>query len=457
MSRASAAASSTLSRRMRSRSSHSSPSSKRSARGACRRSTEVCGYARRAGLLVIADGKRGDIGSTARAYAEAYLEGDPAARRRAHRQSVARARRGRAVPRRPFAAAAPASSCSSTPRMPAATCRTSCSGRTSDVAPRRRPGRRMGRGFDGEVGLSSVGAVVGATHPRAVAEARRLMPRTILLLPGVGAQGGAVADLGRAFQSGPASALVAASRSVIYAFREIGRATSGRRRAPRRRGSSARSGPPPAGSAHDDWRRYVAPGRVSARRDDRRRPDPRRHERRRHSRAGRRRTTTTADTHDRRRRRRFYTVRAGDTFAVIARKTGVPVATIARLNPKVDVDLAPHRREDPHPSEAAPRSLVALLARPPVAASLPPLRRRCTRAPGSSRTRAPARCSLARTPHEPPDRLDHEADDRARRARAPLAQRRRRRRPARGRGRRVERRPRPGRASSPCATWSRRR
>ena len=37
---------------------------------------EVCVYARRAGLLVIADGKRGDIGSTARAYAEAYLEGD---------------------------------------------------------------------------------------------------------------------------------------------------------------------------------------------------------------------------------------------------------------------------------------------------------------------------------------------------------------------------------------------
>jgi len=37
---------------------------------------EVCRYARRAGLLVIADGKRGDIGSTARAYAAAYVEGD---------------------------------------------------------------------------------------------------------------------------------------------------------------------------------------------------------------------------------------------------------------------------------------------------------------------------------------------------------------------------------------------
>src|SRR6476660_530775 len=37
---------------------------------------EVCDYAHRAGLLVIADGKRGDVGSTARAYAAAYLEGD---------------------------------------------------------------------------------------------------------------------------------------------------------------------------------------------------------------------------------------------------------------------------------------------------------------------------------------------------------------------------------------------
>ena len=39
-----------------------------------RRSRDVCAYARTAGLLVIADGKRGDIGSTARAYAAAYLE-----------------------------------------------------------------------------------------------------------------------------------------------------------------------------------------------------------------------------------------------------------------------------------------------------------------------------------------------------------------------------------------------
>ena len=74
----------------------------------------------------------------------------------------------------------------------------------------------------GEVGLSSVGAVVGATHPREVAEARRLMPQAVMLLPGVGAQGAQVSDLARAFQSGPASAIVNASRSVNYAFREAG-------------------------------------------------------------------------------------------------------------------------------------------------------------------------------------------------------------------------------------------
>ncbi len=76
----------------------------------------------------------------------------------------------------------------------------------------------------GECGLSAVGAVVGATHPRAVSEARKLMPqRDHAPCPGVGAQGGGkAADLARAFTSGPASALVSASRSVIYASRETG-------------------------------------------------------------------------------------------------------------------------------------------------------------------------------------------------------------------------------------------
>ena len=121
----------------------------------------------------------------------------------------------------------------------------------------------LGEELVGERGLSSVGAVIGATHPRAVGEARRLLPQAILLLPGVGAQGATPADLARAFTSGPASALVNASRSVIYAFRngqEDWRAPP----RPKPPGCGGRSGPSPAGSrwsAAGDGRRtrYGAP------------------------------------------------------------------------------------------------------------------------------------------------------------------------------------------------------
>jgi orotidine-5'-phosphate decarboxylase len=78
-----------------------------------------------------------------------------------------------------------------------------------------------GEDIVGAGGLSAVGAVVGATFPREVAEARRLLPQSVLLLPGVGEQGGKPSELSPAFTSGPASALVSASRSIIYAFRNV--------------------------------------------------------------------------------------------------------------------------------------------------------------------------------------------------------------------------------------------
>jgi len=183
---------------------------------------QVCRYARRAGLIVVADGKRGDIGSTARAYATAYLEGGDAladaltVNPYLGRESV-----------EPYLAAARRDGAGIFTLV-----KTSNAGADiQDV--QLRDGRPMwqhvaqsvaewGEDLVGETGLSSVGAVVGATHPREVADARRLMPQAILLLPGVGAQGASVADLSRAFQSGPASAIVNASRSVNYAFREAG-------------------------------------------------------------------------------------------------------------------------------------------------------------------------------------------------------------------------------------------
>jgi len=183
---------------------------------------QVCAYARRAELLVIADGKRGDIGSTARAYADAYLEGNPP---RADALTVNPWLGGDAV--EPFLGAVRRGSVGIFVVV-----RTSNAGGDLQNATLS-DGRPMwhhvaalvdewGEGTEGDVGLASVGAVVGATHPRAVAEARRLMPRAVLLLPGVGAQGASVGELTRAFQSGPASALVSASRSVNYAFRETG-------------------------------------------------------------------------------------------------------------------------------------------------------------------------------------------------------------------------------------------
>jgi orotidine-5'-phosphate decarboxylase len=62
-----------------------------------------------------------------------------------------------------------------------------------------------------------MGAVVGATEPAYLVRLRGLMPRSIFLVPGVGAQGGSPEALGPAFSGDPASALVAASRSIADA------------------------------------------------------------------------------------------------------------------------------------------------------------------------------------------------------------------------------------------------
>ena len=184
----------------------------------------VSRHAREAGLLVIADAKRGDIGSTARAYATAFLEprdGEPPL--------------SDAVTLNPYLGQD-----SLDPFF--AACRRDGAGlfilvRTSNAGAAElqdailADGRPVwkhvaalvdawGEDLVGSRGLSSVGAVVGATVPRIVGEARREMPRAIILLPGVGAQGATPADVARAFTSGPSSALVNASRSVIYAYRD---------------------------------------------------------------------------------------------------------------------------------------------------------------------------------------------------------------------------------------------
>jgi orotidine-5'-phosphate decarboxylase len=70
----------------------------------------------------------------------------------------------------------------------------------------------------GRLGLSDVGAVTGATAPDRLAALRESMPQAVFLLPGVGAQGGRVEDLAPAFAPGPAGGLIAVSRGLVYAY-----------------------------------------------------------------------------------------------------------------------------------------------------------------------------------------------------------------------------------------------
>jgi orotidine-5'-phosphate decarboxylase len=71
----------------------------------------------------------------------------------------------------------------------------------------------------GESGLSCVGAVTGATFPEELVELRAAMPTTPLLIPGYGAQGASAADCAKGFLPGGMGAVVNSSRGITFAFR----------------------------------------------------------------------------------------------------------------------------------------------------------------------------------------------------------------------------------------------
>ena len=81
---------------------------------------------------------------------------------------------------------------------------------------------RLGAPPSADSGLSDIGAVVGATAPEHVARMRELMPHAPFLLPGIGAQGGRVEDMAPAFAPGRAGGLVSASRSIAAAHETTG-------------------------------------------------------------------------------------------------------------------------------------------------------------------------------------------------------------------------------------------
>jgi orotidine-5'-phosphate decarboxylase len=185
-------------------------------------------HARRRGLLVIADGKRGDIDVTAGAYASALFAGIETPQGKiaglgADLVTVNPLMGRDAI--EPFIAAARAIGAGVLVLV-----RTSNPGAADVEDLRLEDGGsvwerlativdELGRDGVGESGLSDVGAVVGATAPSHLATARELMASATFLLPGVGAQGGRVEDLAPAFAPGRAGGLVTASRSIADAYR----------------------------------------------------------------------------------------------------------------------------------------------------------------------------------------------------------------------------------------------
>jgi orotidine-5'-phosphate decarboxylase len=172
------------------------------------------------GLSVLLDGKRGDIGSTSRAYAEAYLAKQPS-----------RAFEVDALTLNPYLGTD-----SLEPFVDVAldndkglfVCvRTSNAGADITQLQQTQDGRllyevvadlvaELNARSIGASGYGSVGAVVGATQAAAAAKLRARMPKTLFLVPGFGAQGGSLDTVRACFDAEGRGAIVNSSRAVMY-------------------------------------------------------------------------------------------------------------------------------------------------------------------------------------------------------------------------------------------------
>jgi orotidine-5'-phosphate decarboxylase len=190
--------------------------------------------AQNAGLLVVADGKRGDVPHTAEAYAQALMgttetpwgpvaglgadavTANPLLGRDSLEPLVGTARAtggGVFVLVRTSNPGAGALQDEGKPPL-----RERLAALVSD----------LGRNAVGDSGLSDVGAVVAATQPELMEDLRARMPHAVFLLPGIGAQGGRAEDAAPAFGGRRAAALVTASRSIADAALEAGSAAAAR-------------------------------------------------------------------------------------------------------------------------------------------------------------------------------------------------------------------------------------
>ena len=199
---------------------------------------ETCKYAQEKGLIVVADAKRNDIGSTAEGYAGAFLGevelfGEKMASLDADALTVTPYLGYDGI--KPFV-----KGCDEYGKGIFVLVKTSNpssgdlqdqmvkDGQMTNYALMSHLVESWGSDLVGELGYSSVGAVVGATHPKQAAEIREMLPQAIFLVPGYGAQGGGAQDVRACFNKDGLGAIVNSSRGIIFAGEDQGYAEAAR-------------------------------------------------------------------------------------------------------------------------------------------------------------------------------------------------------------------------------------
>ncbi len=181
---------------------------------------EVIHYASNAGLIVITDGKRNDIGSTASAYADAYLGAgtgspwgsdaltvSPYLGRDSLEPFVEMCDRRDAGIFVLVKTSNPGGGLLQDHQADGQ----SVYGRVAELV------SELNSDRIGESGYGPVGAVVGATYPEQLVELRAAMPTSWILIPGFGAQGGGAPDVAAGFDAAGLGAIVNNSRNIIFA------------------------------------------------------------------------------------------------------------------------------------------------------------------------------------------------------------------------------------------------
>ena len=189
---------------------------------------ETCTYAMEKGMIVIADAKRGDIGSTAEGYSNAYLGkvkiGDMEESLYDIDFLTVNPYMGTDC-LNPFI-----NDCKKYNKGLFILVKTSnpSSGELQDIKIQEdetifervaKVVEKCGKELIGENGYSSIAAVVGATYPEQLERIRNLVPSVFFLIPGYGAQGGKVEDIALGFDKNGLGGIVNASRSLMCAYK----------------------------------------------------------------------------------------------------------------------------------------------------------------------------------------------------------------------------------------------